>query len=96
MRFETRIANTQGNASNIADLLENELAQRVIYIRRAHLLIGLARDAQEVMRRAEAAGVESDFNDDWHALRSRLAHAQRQFENIIGASDVPQQPCKTI
>jgi hypothetical protein len=89
MSIEGRIATIATNAREVANVVDAELARRIIYIDRARVLVGVVSDALAVMTRIEGEAVRSDFDNAWRDLRLRLALSQSQLERIIRGVAMP-------
>jgi hypothetical protein len=96
MTIEQRIAAIREEAKTIAILAEIDLAREVLYLSRARVMVATINGVFAAMNGIECEGAQSDFDDDWRALRLTLARAQTQFESVTdGSGDTNRPPCQT-
>jgi hypothetical protein len=95
--IEQRINAIAADAERVTDIVEFELKREIVYTSRAKVLIDAIAGVFKAMNVIEAEGVPTDFNDDWTALRLRLADARSQFKHVLnGAGDVTLPPCQVV
>jgi hypothetical protein len=85
------------NATAVATLAEADLAREVVYVSRARVMATAIKGVFAAMDQLECSGTSAgfEFNDDWRAVRLRLALAQSRMEAVIsGAGDSTLPPCQ--
>ncbi|HEY1771458.1 MAG TPA: hypothetical protein VGG02_14500 [Chthoniobacterales bacterium] len=90
-----RIATLFKNASEVCRAAETSLSQRVVYITRAAAMRGVLTSALEAMNELERLAVPADFDDEWRALRVKVAFLITKSQRIIAGSDCAPAPCRS-
>ena len=97
MVIEQHIQSITQNANAVATLAETDLARDIVYVSRARVMVTAIKGVFAAMDQLECSGTAAGFvfNDDWRAVRQRLALAQSRFEAVIsGSADLTLPPCQ--
>jgi outer membrane lipopolysaccharide assembly protein LptE/RlpB len=80
MKIEDRVASISENGREVATVAETELRRRVVYLTRAHVLVGVLADTLAVMTKAEGQVYRATstttgalYGCDWHMRRAGLS-----------------------